>query len=221
MNRPLQAVLFAFVALAFIGLPPLGCSNAEATDEVGCKTGANAPWAAPIGTAFVLPSGVELVGGEISRNVTEGPCVALQPIEYGGDQLPACITFKNTTAVDITVKFPAGLVFLSKDPETQNGIILQEHDVVVPAGETTSFRFALFCLNEHCYFGDTTTRFTFGNVSSDPVMLELVALVRGRKMDRNAVSTAFFLVRAVWDVTGGRGLSAERKKQITDVPDGT
>jgi hypothetical protein len=208
----------SLVAALFASLL-LGCSSAEDPESTGCKTGANAAWATPAGTSFALPSGVELAG-DITGNIDDGPCASLSPIEYGGDLLPMCLTLKNTTTASITVKIPAGLVFLAKNFATQNGIVLQDHDLVVPAGQTTSFRFALFCLNEHCQYGQRVTIFTFGNVSNDPAILELVGLARGRKMDKSALETALIFGKAVWEVTGGQGLSAERKKQITDLADG-
>lgn len=218
-NARRVSVVFAVLLLA-------GCSKAAEDDDYAglksgeCKAGANAAWAAPAGSAFSLPSGVELVG-DINGNVVDAPCVTLSPIEYGGDLLPACLTLKNTGTSEITVKLPAGLVFLAKDAATQNGIILQDHDLVVPPGETKSFRFALYCLNEHCLFGEKTTLFTFGNVSNDPLMIELVGLARGRKMTSSAVGTASTFGAAIWDITGGKGLTAERKKQIADLADGS
>lgn len=219
-NARRVAVVFAVLVLA-------GCSNAAETDDdfAGlksgeCKTGANAAWATPAGTSFSLPAGVE-VSGDINGNVVDPPCSMAPTVEYGGDLLPACLTLKNTSNAEITVKLPAGLVFLAKDAATQNGIILQDHDLVIPAGETKSFRFSLYCLNEHCLFGEKATLFTFGNVSNDPLMVELVGLARGRKMTNSATGTASTFGAAIWDITGGRGLGAERRKQIADLADGS
>lgn len=219
-NARRVAVVFAVLVLA-------GCTSAAATDDEyaglggsgDCKTGANAAWATPAGTAFALPSGVE-VSGDINGNVVEAPCSMVPIVEYGGDLLPACLTLKNTTNAEITVKLPAGLVFLAKQAETQNGIILQDHDLVIPAGETKSFRFNLYCLNEHCLFGEKATTFTFGNVSNDPLMIELVGLARSRKMTSGAVATASQFGAAIWEITGGKGLTADRKQQIANVADG-
>ncbi|MBS2019162.1 MAG: hypothetical protein JST00_40215 [Deltaproteobacteria bacterium] len=214
--RAVHAVLAAFVVA--------GCSSADAVDPGGdeggaCKTGVNAAWAVPAGNAFALPSGVVL-DGEMTGNIDDDPCVKLLPIEYGGDYLPVCIVIKNTTGSTVNLKLPAGLTFLAKDPATMNGILLQEHDLEIPAGEKKPFRFALYSINEDCSHGKKTTVFSFGNVTNDAGIAELVTLARGRTMTYKATATASVFAAAVWDITSSRGLGAERRKQIADVRDG-
>jgi len=197
---------------------PGGASDGTVGDAE-CKTGANAAFATPAGTAFVLPAGVEL-DGEISGQI-DPRCVNEKTVEYGGDMLPVCFGLKNTTGAAITVKLPAGLVFLSKSFGTQNGIILQDHEITVEPGVVRALRIDLFCLNEACHWGTSSDLFSFGAVSSDPGIGELVDLAKTRKpFDRNATQTVYLFGQAVWDVTGGRGLGAERRQQIAETADG-
>jgi len=214
-------VMVIAIAAGAVGLS--GCSSSNGGAGAGggeCKTGANAAFATPAGTPFALPSGVTLEG-EITGDIGSPSCLAADTVEYGGDLLPVCFGLRNATAASITVTLPAGLTFIPKDAATQNGIMLQEHKITVRAGEVTYFRIDLFCLNEHCAYGKKQDRFTFGNVSNDAGILELIGLVRGRKLTRDATNTAAALTRAVWDITGGRGLSEERKRQLAEIPDGT
>lgn len=193
-----------------------GNSGAAASGETGetsgdCKAGKNAAFATPAGTAFTLPAGVELAG-EMTGDI-EPSCGGKIFVEYGGDYLPVCVGLKNTSTATVTVTFPAGLVFLAKDPTSQNGMILQSHDLEVKAGETAYFSFRLFCINEHCIYGRKEDRYTFGNVSTDPDILELIALAKPKKLKLGSDISAA-LVYGVWDVTDGDGLTAAHRTAI-------
>lgn len=192
----------------------------------GCKTGANAPFATPAGTPFALPAGVTLEGGEATGDLS-GVCEQRSSslIEYGGDLLPVCLSLVNGTDADITFTLPAGLFFLSKAADGQNGIMLHDHVITVPAKDTLYVRINLFCANKHCYFGRATDRYTFGNVTNDPKLLELIALaakvnlgdaVDGDNDSRSDAAYAFG--QGVWEITEGGTLSDETRALIADLP---
>ena len=222
MTFPLASTRVRSIALfTAFALTTAACSSSSGgTSDPGadggmasgdCKAGKNAAWAMPAGAAFALPAGVSLAG-EITGDVAPN-CGDKSFVEYGGDYLPVCFGLKNTSTADVTVKLPAGLVFLSKNPATQNGIILQSHDLKVAAGATEYFSFRLFCLNMHCEFGGKADRFTFGNVSNDSKMAELISLAASKKLKVGSdISGA--LVLAVWDITDGDGLTQEHRSQV-------
>jgi hypothetical protein len=180
-----------------------------------CKSGRNAPFAAPDGTAFALPAGVVL-DGEISGDVDAADCFRRPVVEYGGDLLPACARFMNTTDADITVRIPAGLTFLAANPATQNGIVLQDHDIVVPARSSVMFRFQLFCLNRYCVYGSKADRFTFGKVTTHPGLLEIIDIARQKRLEPGV--SAYVFGQLVWDVTDGEGITDEHRALLSDVP---
>ena len=212
-----RLLLAAALATSVFGA---ACSSSDSASGGGeCKTGANAPYATPAGTPFSLPQGIA-VKDEISGLIDGGPCENASTVEYGGDLLSVCLVLENTTGAEAKVTLPAGLTFIPADPATQNGIMLQEHELTVPIG-TKAFRINLYCMNEHCSYGKSTDRFTFGNVTNDPALVELIGLARGRKMDRSAIYTAQVFGAAIWDITGGKGLTEARKQEIASTPDGT
>jgi hypothetical protein len=217
-SRVTRATAFALALLI------AGCSSSSNTGSEGsaasagsgdCKTGKNAPFATPAGTPFTLPTGVVLEG-EMTGDV-DVSCSGKSFVEYGSDLISICMGLRNTTAADITVTIPAGLVFLAKDPAAQNGIILHSHDLKVPAGAVAYFYFRPFCLNEHCLFGRKEDRYTFGNVVSDPRLLEIIGLARTKKLDGGVGS--FVFAQVIWDVTGGDGITAEHRAQLSDAKD--
>ena len=203
-----------------------GCSSSSSNAGAGvgadsagdCKVGINAPFANPEGTPFALPAGIVLEG-EITGDIEGANCLHETAVEYGSDLLPACVTLKNTTGADITVKIPAGLTFLAKNPETQNGIVLQDHEIIVPAQSTEIFHFRFFCLNEHCKYGSATDRFTFGNVTTHAKMLEIVAIARTKVIDKSGGVGAYVLGTLVWDVTDHEGITEEHRAMLKDVKD--
>lgn len=206
------------MALLIAGCSSSGTSSqgsAATADGSGCKTGKNAPFATPSGTPFTLPTGVVLEG-EMTGDV-EPNCGNESYVEYGSDIISICVGLRNTTAADITVTIPAGLVFLAKDPAGQNGIVLQSHDLVVPAGKLAYFYFRPFCINEHCVYGRKQDRYTFGNVVSDPRLRELIALASKKKLDGGVGSYVF--ARAIWDITDGDGITAEHRADLGNAQD--
>lgn len=208
-----------------VGLVAAGACSSNSTDggagggsnaSGDCKTGTNAPFANPSGTPFLLPAGIVL-DGEISGDI-DTACASRPIVEYGGDLLPACVPLRNTTGADITVRIPAGLTFIAKNPQTQNGIVLQDHELVVPAQSSVAFHFRLFCLNEHCAYGTKEDRFTFGNVTDDARLREIIDLARTKELELGGVGASVFGA-LVWDVTDGAGITDAHRALLADVPD--
>jgi hypothetical protein len=219
-TRTTRTTRAASLALALL---IAGCSSsntgsagsAASADSPDCKTGKNAPFATPAGTPFTLPTGVVLEGemtGDVDPN-----CRGKSFVEYGSDLISICVGLRNATAANISVTIPAGLVFLAKDPAAQHGIVLQSHVLEVPAGKVAYFYFRPFCLNEHCIYGRKEDRYTFGNVVSDPRLLEIIALASKKKLDGSTGSAVF--AQLIWDVTDGDGITAEHRAQLADAKD--
>jgi hypothetical protein len=195
-----------------------GAASGDGGASGACKVGINAPFAFPEGTPFALPAGIVL-DGEITGDLSGGGCVTKSAVEYGGDLAPACLPLKNTTSADIVVKIPAGLTFIAKNPETQNGIVLQDHELTIPAQSSAVFHFRFFCLNEHCKFGDKADRFTFGNVTTHPKLLEIIALARTKELDKPGGVSAYVFNLLIWDVTDHDGITEEHRALLEDVKD--
>ena len=183
-----------------------------------CKTGKNAPYATPAGTPFALPAGVTLQNDEITGDFAADCKEESSPIEYGGDLIIACMGFTNTTAAAITLKLPAGLFFLVKAPEGQHGLMLQDHELTLPAGQTSFFKINLFCANKHCVYGRRTDRYRFGNVTSDPKLRELVDLAKKVSLQFGDTDEADAFGQAIWDITDGDGVTAEHRALIAKLP---
>ena len=218
------ARLAGFVPL--MALVVAGCSSSSAGTSSGgaspatgdCKTGKNAPYATPAGTPFALPAGITLKNDAITGDFEPDCTAESDPIEYGGDQIIVCMGLTNTTTAEIVVNLPAGLFFLVKAADGQNGLMLQDHALKVPAGQTAFFKINLFCANEHCKFGRTTDRYTFGNVTNDAKLLELVGLAKKVRLEYGHTDEAYAFGQAIWDITDGDGVTAEHRALIAGLP---
>ena len=193
-----------------------GGSSSGGTGD--CKTGKNAAYATPSGTAFALPAGVRLKNDEITGDFEPDCKAESDPIEYGSDLIIACMGFTNTTTAPITLKLPAGLFFLVKAPDGQNGLMLQDHELTLPAGQTSFFKINLFCANKHCVYGRRTDRYSFGNVTNDPKLLELVDLAKKVRLEFGHTNEAYAFGQAIWDITDGDGVTAEHRALIAGLP---
>ena len=218
LARPRSVVTRLALAAALLAA---GCSSTSSppSGTADCKTGKNAPYATPAGTTFALPPGVTLQNDEITGDFEPDCKAESDPIEYGGDQIIACMGFTNTTTGEITVKLPAGLFFIVKAQDGQNGLMLQDHDLTVPAGKTSFFKINLFCANKHCAFGRKTDRYRFGNVTNDAKLLELVGLARKVRLEYGHTDEAYAFGQAIWDITDGDGtVTAEHRALIAGLP---
>ncbi len=200
-----------------------GCSSSTGSTSggtsgagsAGCKTGTEAPYANPAGTPFTLPAGVT-VEGDISSNVDLN-CGGKSPIENASDLDLACIGLRNTGTSEVMLTFPAGLTFVAKKATTQNAILIHSHDVTVPAGKVSYYYFRPASLNQACDPTSTTDSYAFGNVTTDPKLVEVLTLAKNKKVDGDL--GAEIVGRMIWDITDGSGITDERRMQLAAAPD--
>jgi hypothetical protein len=216
------------VALALVvGLAAAGCSSSTASNGNGpsglaaagsaeCKTGTEAPYATPAGTAFTLPAGIA-VEGDISGN-PDLHCADESAVENASDLDLACVGLRNTTAADVVVTFPAGLTFVAKTATTQNGIIIHSHDLTVPASALKYFYFRPASLNQACDPSAPADVYTLGNVTTDPKLVEILTLAKNKKVSGDI--GAEVVGRMIWDITDGPGaITDEHRMQLAAAPD--
>lgn len=213
------------VLAVVMGLAAAACSSNTGTTGAGtsgaaagsaaCKTGSEAPYATPAGTAFSLPAGVT-VEGDVSGDV-DVHCADKSAVENASDLDLACVGLRNATAAEVMVTFPAGLTFVAKTETTQNGIIIHSHDVTVPANTLKYFYFRPASLNQACDPTSTKDAYTLGNVTTDPKLVEILTLAKTKKVDGDL--GAEIVGRMIWDVTDGQGVTAEHRSQLMMAPD--
>jgi hypothetical protein len=216
-------VLAAALLVASVSIS--GCSSKSgdaasvdpSSDPLPCKEGVNAAFANPAGTPFTLPAGIELEGGEMTNDLA-ADCPNDGYFEFGSTLMTLCMRLRNTGSTPVTVVLPAGLVFVAKNPVAMNGMILQSHELKVPANGVKSFFGRPFSTNKNCGYYHRDDRYTFGNVVSDAKVAELVALAKTKSLAGNSQAHEV-LQPSLRDITDGSGLTAEDRGQIMMVPD--
>jgi hypothetical protein len=215
-RSPLAVVPWSWGRLAPLFALLVACSSSGGGGggggEGACKAGANAAFATPAGRPYALPPGIALV--ELTGNILD-KCMGIQPIEYGSDIAHVCMVVKNTTGADIELTLPAGLVFVAQNAKTQNGIILQEHKVTIKANATKNIHIRLSCINEHCKYTDAEDVYALGNVTNDKGLLEVIDLVKNKKMSPDTIPVT---QEAVWSVTDRGGLTDEHRTNLKGMP---
>ncbi|MCQ2143035.1 MAG: hypothetical protein MJY56_03090 [Bacteroidales bacterium] len=101
----------------------------------------------PTGKAFALPAGIEasLVGceGDVDGLLGE----VSDDARGSGFLVIVELTLSNGNDSECEVVFPEGLVFVSASGDYQNGILVKETSISVPAGGERICKLHLYCLN--------------------------------------------------------------------------
>ena len=213
-NRLLALALVAFAAAT--GACGGDGSSAAGPDEAG----GSPQFENPTGAAFQLPPGITLkgkiLGGEGGDDGNGGD--GYQPgarLGVSPTYVEVCFTIHNSNAEDDTLRLPAGLIFISKNIETQNGTQVREEVVVVPGGRDTTVIWELHCLNAHRDPSTEEDEFTIGPVSDHPGLREVIALVAGKLIDQPAAS---LIGGAIWEVSDFGGLTDETRDALRALP---
>ncbi len=170
----------------------------------------------PVGTTYTLPAGVTL---EKPTKGDDPYCVPKDQKEKdkkgSGGLVRVCLNFRNSTQSPITVVFPPGLVFIAQDEDSQNGLVIQQVSIEVPALREQFFSpLYLYCLNEDRNpTAGGQDLYDLGPVTQDASVLELSALVKDKTLplvDPNSTVQV-----ALWSITEGAGLTATDRQAIS------
>lgn len=187
--------------------------------SIDTKKGMGTSAELPEGPAFKLPKGIVLDRSEIP-GYDFGACKCKadnRNCELGaGGLVRLCLALRNQTQEPVTVTLPAGLIFVSLDERTQNGILISNEALVVPAGGTLSFNLALFCLNENRAVTKAKDKYKLGPVSEDGDMRALMVLLQQKDL-KNEHNHAV-AQEAIWNVTQGLALTAAQHREIASIP---
>jgi hypothetical protein len=172
--------------------------------------------AAPVGMPYVLPGGVEIVQPIPGY---DDDCIPLeqqsQEEKGSGSLVRLCLALRNTSSAPARVELPAGLIFVSDELTTQNGLLVQGVPIEVPAGQTLSIPLHLYCLNEERAPSSPWDTFTLGPVTQDPQLRELISLVEGSLLPVPGLTE---VQAAVSHITDGSGLTARDRENLRSLP---
>lgn len=162
----------------------------------------------PVGQPFVLPEGVTI--GEPIGAYIEDHCFPddqdEQLREGHGANIRMCVGFTNTSPTAVSVRLPAGLVFVSFDTRSQNGLLIQTETFEVPPGDSPYFvSLALQCLNANRSTGRARDTYRVGPITQDQSIQHLIQLLAGKTLTEEHIPE---VQNALWSITDGQGLQA-------------
>lgn len=172
------------------------------------------------GTPFTLPATIEVVGQLKGRH--DRPDSYCQ-ITGSCGVVTIEVKLANHSEKDTVLILPAGLTFISENLEDQNGILLQEGSLRIAAGDTCRSVILCYCINAERHASSEESRYRWGPVTNAAPMLELIRLVKNKKLpaDINDDTNASVLLvqGAVWNISDGKGLTSEIREQIANIPE--
>lgn len=217
VRRLVRAVglLGLVVCMACGGGAEEGGSTPEGGTSSTERPGIGHSKSAPEGVPYALPAGIELAQPLTGKNYD---CVQGEgeQLEKGsGTQVAVCMALRNTSSRPVRVELPAGLIFVSQDLETQNGLLTQAVPLEVMAQQTLLLRLHLYCINEDRGPSAPWDSFTWGPVTQDPGLLEVIRLLQDKQLPVPGLSE---VQDAITNVTSGPGLTSQDRDALDRIP---
>jgi hypothetical protein len=174
----------------------------------------------PEGTPFQLPSSVTINGPIKGYSIFQNEFCDNKDDKDAkgvGDLVRVCIPFFNNSNSRVTVTFPPGLIFISKNLKIQNGILVEQVIIEIPPKEVFYLPLFLCCINASRSPSNTNEEFELGPVTNDKDMLDLVNWLNTKNMTGGPFISAW-VQSAVWSVSRGEPIKAQDKTDIMNLP---
>lgn len=196
----LSALIGLLFAVLLVGGPPALASD----DRAGI--GSSKAW--PAGRTFEWPEGLAVP--EVFHGYHNNDCRRREKrkpdAERGvGNYVQICLGMINTTGAPIRLELPAGLLFVSVEDDTQNGLLINVETFEIPPSDEPYFvRLNLWCANADRSPGGLGDDFNIGPVTEDAGIVALIQTLAGRTITRDDWAAVQDLV---WQVTDGKELT--------------
>lgn len=239
--------LFRFVLLFCFAFSFTFCGNDDNEEPIpevkGLIPGLGSVPGELTGQPFSLPVGILLNGVIQGRydSYTSTVIVSSQSVQSdkpkaeaninavvgSGYNVVVYIPLRNTTANDIEVVFPAGLIIVANSTNFQNGVLLKKVSVTVPAN--TAYRVILLTYsgNEELSASSPSVNYSWGVVSDAPLLIDLCNKLADKKINYeefeqgDAVynTQSKELQNILWAITDDTGTYKEQIEWIDALPE--
>lgn len=214
-----KAALLAIGTLCVLTSTPSAAQARKKTPTAGIGPST----ARPEGPVYALQPGLTLKQPALGHQDSECRIdKETPPIQVGPPQTPVllCLAFFNATGAPMRVQLPAGLIFISRSEETQNGLLIQVETFEAPPGEFF-VKASLLCLNSSRSSSNPGDEFELGPVLSekDPVW-ELINALKDKSIDSLEGRAPSRMQAALWNITDGDGLTSVDRARIAALPAG-
>lgn len=183
--RGIVRILAHACTIAVLSICLISCSKdddeallGELADEVGNLPGFGDRGGTPQGTPFKFPTGISIVNA-----ITGGICDDPKFRIGSGLLVSVCFELRNDTDSEISVSFPAGLVFLSETDAYQHGVVLRTETISIDPHETVRIALYTYCGNSNRSASDADASYTVGPITNSKLILRLIDDLNGKKID--------------------------------------
>lgn len=215
----------SFVLLTIVACMTFACKKSDKgdnqpTEQAGRIQGMGDSTGLPQGEPFVLPAGVTTVG-------TIYGYICDTAYEVGsGSLVQVCVGFLNSSAADITLTIPAGLILIATDASAnQHGVVIQDAQVVLKANKLTRVGINSYCINQSKSPSSSGDIYTLGPVTSSILMNQLIGWLKNKKVNKtDYTDDVYYDVRTivqglVWGVSDGPAMDpATRNDFLQRIP---
>lgn len=189
------------VACLYLGAPN-GVSAQDARPGIGPST------ERPIGQTFEWPEGLatpERFKGYDANDCRRQPEEPTDETRGLQTYVRVCLAVLNRTQSTIRLDLPAGLIFVSVDEETQNGLLIKLETFEIPPGEEPYFvKLYMWCANADRSPSAYWDEYELGPVTEDQKILRVIRQLAGRELTQDDVG----IVQGIlWNATDGKELS--------------
>jgi hypothetical protein len=192
-------MLVRLLACAVLGATLAACSAAGSNSGLGDNPGT------PTGTPFYWPTGIT-VQGSIYGGATGPVDIYISTGRY----VEVYLVLANGTGGTISITLPAGLIFVANDGTVQNGILIQQEVISIPASSQRRVLIQLYCLNASRSASGGTDTYSVGPVTDHAGVKEIISILVGK----NLVGNQSIVQGAVWEVTDYGGLTGPTRTQL-------
>ncbi len=192
---------FALCAALAFGEPGLARAQ-DARPGIGPST------ERPVGRQFEWPAGVvppDRFQGYSENDCRRRPEEPTDEVRGLETYVRICLALYNTTSAPIRVDLPAGLLFVSVDDETQNGLLINLETFEIPPGDEPYFaKLYLWCANANRSPSGYMDEYETGPVTEDRKILDVINRLAGRPLTQEDVR---FVQAVIWSATDDKELA--------------
>jgi hypothetical protein len=126
------------------------------------------------------------------------------------------VEIRNPGPTPVEFVIPAGQTFIASPAIFQNGLAIERLAATIAPGATARFVLFLFCIERDGDGSNTGTTYTLGPQTTDPGLLDLIALARdklGAARDPAHIKSDA-VQSAVWEITDGSGALGANSRSL-------
>lgn len=187
------------------------------------------------GESFSLPNvwlSEEITGAGHYNDYWDKPIEEPEIHYYGSGKgyVDLLLKLSNAGSTSITVTFPAATIFVSKTGNCQNGILLKEVKITIPANSYYYLCLSLYCGNKHKSAAGSNDVYNLGVISDADPLIDLCNKLKNKKIniekfsrtnteDRYTYNSQIDMLQNIlWKVTDGNGLTQGDIEYINSLP---